>query len=124
VTGLSLEASDDPAAQVHRWLRKFEDRTIVVQGVRNLPLAQAERAAFDIILVEFLNATHPDTDPGRCAWCGKRELPSNILLPFGVSTHVWLHDLCWAPWRERRLAEAIAELAKAGIAEPRGDPPT
>jgi hypothetical protein len=49
------------------WLRKFEDRTIVAQRVRNLPLAQAERAAFDIILVEFLNATHPDTDPGRCA---------------------------------------------------------
>ena len=27
----------------------------------------AERAAYDIVLVEFLNATHPDTDPNRRA---------------------------------------------------------
>ena len=37
MTGLSLEAPDAPAADVHRWLRKFADRTIVVQRVRNLP---------------------------------------------------------------------------------------
>ena len=84
MTGLSLEAPDDPAADAHRWLRKFEDRTIVVQRVRNLPQAEAERAAYDIVLVEFLNATHPDTDPNRCAWCGQPETPADVLLPIGV----------------------------------------
>ena len=115
MTGLSLEAPDDPAADAHRWRRKFEDRTIVVQRVRNLPQAEAERAAFEIVLVEFLNATHPDTDPSRCAWCGKPETPADVLLPIGVGArHAWLHDRCWAPWRERRRTEAIATLAGRG----------
>ena len=118
MTGLSLEALDDPAADAHRWLRKFEDRTIVVQRVRNLPQAEAERVAYDIVVVDFLNATRPDTDPNRCAWCRQPETPSNILLPFGVSTHVWLHDLCWTPWREGRRAQAVATPPELGIAEP------
>jgi hypothetical protein len=109
--GLSQEAPHDPAADAHRWRRKFEDRTIVVQRVRNLPHAEAERAAFDIVVVEFLNATHPDTDPNRCAWCGKPE----ALLPIGVGPHAWLHSDCWAPWRARRQAEAIDQLAAMGI---------
>jgi hypothetical protein len=28
---------------------------------------EAGRAAFDIVLIERLNTTHPDTDPSRCA---------------------------------------------------------
>jgi hypothetical protein len=115
MTGLSLEALDDPAAAAHRWLRKFEDRTIVVQRVRNLPQAEAERAAYDIVLVEFLNATHPNTDPSRCAHCRRAETPREVLLPIGVGPHSWLHPNCWTPWRERRRREAIAALAEAGI---------
>ena len=122
MTGLSLEAPDDPAADAHRWLRKFEDRTIVVQRVRNLPQAEAERVAFDIVLVEFLNATHPDTDPNRCACCGRAETPSNILLPIGVGArHAWLHHDCWALWRAGRRRVAIETLAAMGIVEPSKD---
>ncbi len=74
---------------------------------RSLPRPGAERAAFGIVLVEFLNATHPDTDPLRCAWCGKPE----ALLPIGVGErHAWLHDCCWAPWREDRRKAAIETL--------------
>jgi hypothetical protein len=119
MTGLLLEAPDDPAAAAHRWRRKFEDRTIVVQRVRNLPQAEAERAAFDIVLVEFLNATHPNTDPNRCAACGRPETPGGVLLPIGVGArHAWLHDCCWAEWRDGRRAEAIALLAGMEITEP------
>ena len=119
MTGLSLEALDDPGADAHRWLRKFEDRTIVVQRVRNLPQAEAERVAYDIVVVDFLNATHPDTDPNSCACCGRAETPSNILLPIGVGArHAWLHDYCWADWREGRHAEAITMLAGMGITGP------
>jgi hypothetical protein len=117
MTGLSLEAPDDRCADASRWRRKFEDRTIVVQRVRHLPRVEAERAAYEMVLVEFLNATHPDTDPSRCAWCSRPETPGGVLLPIGVGArHAWLHDACHAPWRERRRAEAIAALAEAGIA--------
>jgi hypothetical protein len=111
-----LSARVDPTTGVHRWLREFEDRTILVQRVRNLPQAEAERVAFDIVLVEFLNATHPDTDPNRCAWCGAPEEQSDILLPFGVGErHAWLHRDCWELWREARRTAAIAELAMMKI---------
>jgi hypothetical protein len=98
MTELSREAPDERTADARRWLRQFEDGTIVVQRVRNLPQTEAERAAFDIVLVEFLNATHPDTDPNRCAWCGKSETSDTTLLPIGVGVrHTWLHRNCWAP---------------------------
>jgi hypothetical protein len=116
MTGLSLEAADDPPSDARCWRRKFEDRTIVVQRVRNLPKAEAERAAFDIVLVEFLNTTHPDTDPSRCAQCGRAETPDATLLPIGVGArHAWLHNHCWEAWRADRRAVAIAALAEAGV---------
>ena len=116
MTGLSQEAHVDPAADAHLWRRKFDDRTIVVQRVRNLLEAEAERAAFDMVLVEFLNATHPDTDPNCCAWCGKSETPDTTLLPIGVGVrHTWLHRNCRAPWRIQRRAKAEDDLARLGI---------
>ena len=109
-----LVLAHDQAADARRWRREFEDRTIVVQRVRNLPPGEAERAAYEIVLVEFLNATHPDTDANRCAWCGKPE----ALLPIGVGPHAWLHSRCWESWRERRKAKAIDQLAAMGIEAP------
>jgi hypothetical protein len=98
------------------WRSFFEEKADLVERVRGLPRPEAERAAFDIVLVEFLNATHPNTDPSRCAWCGRTETPSNNLLPLGVGArHGWLHSDCRTPWRERRRTEAIAMLAEAGI---------
>jgi hypothetical protein len=101
------------------WRRLFEDKTIVVQRVRNLPQAEAERAAFDIVHIEFVNASHPDTDPNRCCHCGKSEAPSDPLLPIGVERHAWLHSDCWAPWRAQRRAEAEKDLARLGIVRSR-----
>jgi hypothetical protein len=77
---------------------------------------EVERATFDIVLVEFLNAIHPDTDPNRCAHCGGAGTPDAWLLPIGVgNTHTWLHSECWNAWRERRRSQAIATFAEAGI---------
>ena len=44
---------------------------------------EAGRAAFDIVLTERPNTTHPDTDPSRCAWCGKSETPDGTLTADG-----------------------------------------
>jgi hypothetical protein len=86
--------------------------------IRALPRLEAERAALENTIVDYLNAIHPDTDPSRCAWCGQPEAPGAVLLPFGVSTHAWLHPDCWAPWREERRVKAIAELAAMKIEAP------
>ena len=101
------------------WLCFFEEKVELVERVRGLPRLEAERVAYEIVLVEFLNATHPNTDPSRCAECGQAETPGATLLPIGVGArHAWLHDDCWAPWREARRKAAIETLAIMGIVEP------
>jgi hypothetical protein len=101
------------------WRCFFEEKVEVVERVRDLPRPEAERVAFQIVLVEFLNRTHPNTDPNRCAHCGRPETPDAALLPIGWGVrYSWVHDRCWALWRERRRAEAIDQLAAIGIAKP------
>jgi hypothetical protein len=101
------------------WPWLFEERVSHVMRLRNLPRVEAERVAYEMVLVEFLNRNCADTPSDRCAWCGKPETRDSILLPIGVGArHSWLHNCCWAEWREGRRAEAIAMLAGMGITEP------
>jgi hypothetical protein len=110
-------SSDDDA--VARWRRLLEDKTIVVQRVRDLPRAEAEREAYRIIISEYLNETHPNSDSRACAWCNKPSLPLTPTLPFGVGErHVWLHQHCHQAWSVRRRTEVVASLAGLGIVEP------
>ena len=102
-----------------RWRRRFEDESIVVQRARDMPPEQAKAEAFRHIVIEYLNETHPNTDPRVCAHCGGRDLPLTPTLPFGVGNrHAWLDQHCRDRWAERRRAEAVATLAGMGIAEP------
>jgi hypothetical protein len=48
----------------------FEDRVATVMRVRGLLRPEAERVAYEIVLVDRLNDTHLNTPPNRCAWCG------------------------------------------------------
>jgi hypothetical protein len=92
------------------------DRIIQIRG---LPRPEAERAAYGVVLTKFLNATHPDTDPTRCAHCGEKETPNEALLPIGWGArHSWPHDRCWPTWRKRRRAAAEEELARLGVVKP------
>jgi hypothetical protein len=136
---LHLEADHEPAAEALAALRDhkeavvaeliaatagerrlhFEDHVATVIRVRRLSRPEAERAAYEAVLIDHLNRTFPNTDPNRCAMCDKSETPEAILLPIGVGIrHAWLHPDCWAPWRERRRTEAVATIARMGIAEP------
>jgi hypothetical protein len=104
-----------------RWHRRFEDGTIVVQRVRNLPRAEAERAAYEIVLVEFLNHNYPDTPSDRCAWCGLAEAGPGDLRPYGTDARgvAWLHpERCWKSWRDKRRADAVEVLRNIGITQP------
>jgi hypothetical protein len=69
------------------------------------------RAEAEALLVDHLNAIHPDTDPNCCAHCGKPETPGSTLLPIGGPRHTWLHSHCWEPWRAQRRAKAEEDLA-------------
>lgn len=85
--------------------------------IRGQPRLEAERAAFENLLVAHLNRTFSDTRSDRCACCGRAEEPSSTLLPIGVGIrHAWLHPDCWEAWRECRRTEAIGQLAAIGIA--------
>jgi hypothetical protein len=105
-----------PAADATRWRRMFADKTIVVERARDLPQAEVQREAYNAVLTEYLNETHPNTDPNRCAHCGKLEMPDETLQPIGWGDrHAWLHRDCWEAWREARRTAAIAELAAMKI---------
>jgi hypothetical protein len=87
--------------------------------IRGLPRSDAEREAFQHALIEFLNATHPDTDPTRCAHCGGPETLDATLAPIGWGDrHAWLHSGCLDPWRAQRRVKAEDDLARLGVVRP------
>ena len=134
---LHLEADHEPPSQVlvalrdHKEIviaelrkcrRIFDRHVATIMRTRSLPRLEAERAAYDIVLTERLNATHPDTDPNRCAHCGQTETQSNILLPIGVGDrHALLHSDCWEPWRKGHRQAATETLAAVGFWSLRSD---
>ena len=94
----------------------FEAAVARVMRIRGLSRPEAERAAYEILLVEFLNAPIPTPIRAAALIAARVETPDATLQPIGWGArHTWLHPDCWAPWRERRRAEAIAALAEAGV---------
>ena len=109
----------DAETKPHRWRRRKAEKADSITRLRGLPRPEAEHEAFEHVVVEYLNETHPNSDPTRCAHCRGPETQASPLLPIGWGDrHAWLHQRCWVPWRERRWTEAIAALAAMGITEP------
>ena len=110
-----LEAETEP----DRWRRLLAEKIETVAKMRCLPHPDAEAEAFRHIVIEYLNETHPNTDPRVCAHCGGPDLPLTPTLPFGVGNrHAWLHQHCATQWGERRRKAVIETLAGMGIVEP------
>jgi hypothetical protein len=108
-----------PVPPVSPERQAFEAEVAHVMQIRGPSRREAEIVAFENILVEFLNATHPDTDPNRCARCGGPETPDVTLLPIGVGhRHAWLHRGCWEAWRAQRRVKAEGDLARLGVVKP------
>jgi hypothetical protein len=102
-----------------RWRRILAERTEIVVKRRGLPRPDAEREAFRHVMIEYSSETHRDSNPLRCAFCGRPQALGAPLLPSGWGArHTWLHSACWDAWRARRQAEVVTELAKIGIVEP------
>jgi hypothetical protein len=77
---------------------------------------QARDRTFESRVNKWLNQHLIPSAPGRCAWCGKPELPGAVVLPFGTepASHTWLHAECWPTWYQARREEAIAALRTMG----------
>jgi hypothetical protein len=104
--------------QPDRWRRCLAEKVETIVKMRGLPRADAEAEAFRHIVIEYLNETHPKTDPRVCAHCRGPDLPLTPILPFGVGDrHTWLHHRCRDPWAEARRAAAVAALSEMGIAQ-------
>jgi hypothetical protein len=87
-----------------RWRRILVEKVETIIQLRALPRLEAEREGFEHLMVEYLDSTHPNTDPTRCGHCGDPEPSAATLLPVGWGErHAWLHQRCWVPWRERRV---------------------
>jgi hypothetical protein len=66
----------------------------------------------EALIVRWLNDNPAPSLPGRCAWCGKVEMPDVMLLPYGAEpgTHTWLHSECWPSWQAARRATALSAV--------------
>jgi len=102
------------------WRARFDERAGFLEHDGGWSRLEAEVQAFEQCIVEWLNANPSFSPAGRCAWCGKAETPSAMVLPFGAGEHhAWLHAHCWPAWHHSRRAEATKALRTMGIA-PRG----
>jgi hypothetical protein len=107
------------AAAAGELRRSFERHVAFIMRMRNLLRPEAERLAFEAVLVDRLNAVFPDTRSDRCAHCGRPETLDAVLLLLGYGAfHSWLHADRRERWRNDRRAKAIAELASAGVIKP------
>ena len=98
------------------WRARFDERAGFLEHDGGLSRLEAEVQAFKQCIVEWLNANPSFSLAGRCAWCGKPETPSAMVLPFGAGEHhAWLHADCWPVWRQSRRSEAVLALRGMGI---------
>jgi hypothetical protein len=96
-----------------RWRRALAEKVETIMQPRGLTRHDAEREAFRHLMVEYLNETHPNTDPTHCAHCSKTETPDATLLPLGWGErHAWLYRGCWEAWRAQRRVNAEDALPR------------
>jgi hypothetical protein len=117
-----IDAFVKAETEPNRWRRLLAEKIETTVKMRGLPRPDAAVDAFRHIVIEYLNETHPNTDPHVCAYCGGRDLPLTPTLPFGVGNrHTWLDQHCAQAWREGRRKAAIEALAAMGIVQPPKD---
>ena len=118
LTDLFWQAEKLPS--IGEWRVRFETTVRTLMRVRSLPRPEAEKAAYQNVLVEFLNDEIPTlADPNSCFWCRRPEEPGAVLIPLGVGRRTaWLHRECGEKWRVHRRANAIAKLTEMGVVRP------
>jgi hypothetical protein len=114
---ISLLRLTEERWSVDDWQVFFAKRAGISGFDGGVPRREAEARAFEACVVEWLNRNPAPSQAGRCAWCGRPESASAVVLPFGTEpgTHSWLHPECWPARHEARRAEAIAALRTVAL---------
>ena len=70
-----------------------------------------------LCIIEWLNRSLTNTEPGRCAYCQRPDEDDHVVIPFGLHEdgQTWLHPDCWPEWHALRRDQAEQELAAFGI---------
>ena len=112
---VALLAADADPWTAEYWQAFFDERAGKKQK-------NAEAAAFESCVIEWLNRRHTSSDPSRCAACGTADREGHTIVPFGTEDrgHTWLHPECWHEWRRERRREASKFLNSLGIPNPKG----
>ena len=58
------------------------------------PAEIAQARAHKTRIVDWLNAHPASSEPDTCALCAGPESSRNVLFPFGIGPHAWLHSDC------------------------------
>jgi hypothetical protein len=102
------------------WQAFFNERAGIAEYDGGLSRHEAEAAAFEHCVEEWLRRHPVRSSPRVCLGCGGIENERGIVVPFGTETsgHAWLHSDCWPAWYHERTAEAVAVLGTMGIMAP------
>jgi hypothetical protein len=101
------------------WVAFFDERAAIAEFDGKVARPVAERRACQSCVAEWLNRNPPKSSPhDKCAHCGQPETGGAVILPFGTTTHVWLHGDCWRVWHSERIAHAEKALAAMGVVMP------
>ena len=94
----------------------YDERAGIAEFDGEMTREEAETAAFEAVVAEWLDRHHKASPTGECAWCGRPEDDAHAIVPIGQgNVHSWLHPECWPRWYAAQIDRAVSELAKAGI---------
>jgi hypothetical protein len=107
----------DPAADAEAWRDRYEERCGILEYDHGLPRPKAEAAAFENIVIEWIDAHPEPSQAGRCAHCGQADTTGMSAVPYGVERGnlAWVHLHCWQHWHQQRRAKAVSALAAMGV---------
>ena len=97
----------------------YDERAGIAEFDGGLTRGQAEAAAFEAVVAEWLDRHRQPSPPGQCAWCRRSADNRHAVVPIGTdNVHTWLHPECWPQWYKVRIDRAVLELAELGVQRP------
>lgn len=125
---LELSGTKHPSAEwaVEDWNAYFYERAGILEYDSHLPRPEAERRAYGMTLVKWMDVHRPSADKlDLCAHC-QSDRTSAVIIPClsGSGGHYGVHDKCLPEALEVMRQQGIAALSlcglSPGLAEKRG----
>jgi len=102
------------------WQAFFDERAGIAEYDGGQNRQEAEVAAIECCVVEWLNRHPEPSGSDSCAWCKRADTAGHAIVPFSTAGpgHTWLHPECWKEWHQHRRKLAQQELERLGIRAP------